>query len=105
MPNGELLRQIRTCVASGDYTLRWHALEQAEQREILLEEIEQALLAEDSEIVEDYPEDTRGSSCLILGWTKRRRPIHVQVSYPPDMTVITVYEPDQERWTDFRVRR
>lgn len=59
------------------------------------------------EIIEDYPDDKYGPSCLIHGKTAGGRAIHVQCSYPSRqvMKVITVYEPDPERWIDFTVRR
>ena len=60
-----------------------------------------------SEIIEDYPEDKYGPSCLILGYTKAGRPLHVQCSYPsrPIVKIITVYEPDPNLWIDFRIRK
>jgi hypothetical protein len=33
-----------------------------------------------SEVIEDYPEDKYGPSCLILGFTVYGRPLHVQCS-------------------------
>ena len=101
----QLLAQIREHVARGAYTLSWHAIEKAEEREIVSDEIEEALLAEAAEIIEDYPRDPRGASCLILGWTRRKRPLHIEVSHPPDVRVITVYEPDPARWIEYRTRR
>ncbi|HEX9641547.1 MAG TPA: DUF4258 domain-containing protein [Candidatus Krumholzibacteria bacterium] len=105
MDRATLLARIRECFASNSYVFTWHAIEKGEERGILIEEVEEAVLAEDAEIIEDYPEDSRGPSCLILGWTARRRPLHVQVSYPPEVRVITVYEPELERWIGYRVRR
>ena len=59
------------------------------------------------EIIEDYPEDKYGSSCLVLGFTKDERPLHIQCSYPsrPLLKIITNYEPDSDLWIDFRVRK
>lgn len=61
---------------------------------------------EEGEIVEDYPEDTRGHSCLILGGGKVGRPIHI-VCAPKDeyLVIITAYIPDEDQWSkDFRKR-
>ena len=33
-------------------------------------------------VIEDYPDDKDGPSCLILGFTTGGRPIRVQCSYP-----------------------
>jgi len=74
----ELLRAIQSAVTVDDRTFSRHGFEQAEERDISPGEIEQALLAANAEIIEDYPEDFRGASCLILGWTGDGRPLHVQ---------------------------
>ncbi len=61
---------------------------------------------EDGEVIEDYPEDVRGHSCLILGFGDDTRPIHIVCS-PKDeyLALITAYLPDEEEWSDdFRVR-
>jgi hypothetical protein len=58
------------------------------------------------EVIEDYPEDARGHSCLILGSVQGARPIHVVCS-PKDeyLAIITAYLPDPIQWTsDFRER-
>ena len=50
-------------------------------------------------IIEDYPDDKYGPSCLIFVMTAERRPIHIQCSYPsrPIVKIITLYEPDPIR--------
>ena len=58
------------------------------------------------EQIEDYPGDPRGASCLLLG-SVAGRAIHMLVTYPPDVVLITAYYPDTRRheWTpDFRRR-
>jgi hypothetical protein len=58
------------------------------------------------EIIEDYPEDVRGHSCLMLGYGEGGRAIHVVCS-PKDeyLAIITAYLPDVTEWSDdFRVR-
>jgi hypothetical protein len=44
---------------------------------------------------------------LVFGVTLARRPVHIQCSYPsrPLVKIITLYEPDPQRWVDFKVRR
>ena len=61
---------------------------------------------EEGEIIEDYHEDTRGHSCLILGKGRDGRPIHI-VCAPKDeyLAIITAYIPDEAQWSkDFRTR-
>lgn len=59
------------------------------------------------EVIEDYPDDSRGHSCLILGRGKGKRPIHVVCSPKTDyLAIITAYLPSKEDWEDhFRKRR
>jgi hypothetical protein len=59
----------------------------------------------DGEIIEDYPDDKYGPSCLILGYTQAGRALHIQCSYPsrPLVKFITLYEPDKNLWIDFKV--
>jgi len=59
------------------------------------------------EVIEDYPDDKYGPSCLILGFTEAGRPLHIHCSYParPVIKVITVYEPDPGEWVNNRERR
>ena len=70
-----------------------------------MQEVREAI--ETCELLEDYPEDKYGPSCLILGFTKSKRPLHIQCSYPSGSLIklITLYEPDPERWIDFKRRR
>lgn len=62
---------------------------------------------EDGEVIEDYPEDVRGHSCLLLGYGENDLAIHV-VCAPKDdyLAVITAYLPDEDEWSaDFKVRK
>ncbi len=58
-------------------------------------------------MIEAYPGDKYGPSCLVLGFTTAGRPLHVQCSYPsrPLVKLITLYEPDPDLWEDGRFRR
>ena len=87
------------------YTLTAHGLQKATARRVAVDDIITAILDEDAEMVEDYPEDPRGPSCLILGWTQSGSPLHLTVAYPPDPAVITVYRPHPDKWVDYRTRR
>jgi hypothetical protein len=82
-----------------------HAVDQSILKHITRREIEEALAT--GEVIEDYPTDKYGPSCLVFGVTSTSRPIHVQCTYPdnPKVKIITVYEPDPNKWIGFRVRR
>ena len=57
------------------------------------------------EILEDYPDDVRGHSCLLIG-TPQGRPVHVVCSPRAEyLAIITAYLPDLAKWSpDFRRR-
>jgi len=52
-----------------------HGVEQRINRHIKSEEIKQAIL--NGEIIEDYPSDKYGPSCLIYGKTNAGKALHV----------------------------
>ena len=97
---------IRRKIATRQYEFSKHAVDQTIIRGITVAELEQAI-SNRSEVIEDYPEDKYGPSCLILGFTADGRPLHVQCSYPsrPLVKIVTVYEPDPSLWLDFRIRK
>lgn len=59
------------------------------------------------EIIESYEDDKPYPSMLLFGKTLGERPLHVVCAYASEedqVIVITVYEPDPNRWEDFRRR-
>ncbi len=101
-----MIRKIRVKLKMRQYEFSKHAVDQSIMRDISVRDVEDAV-ASRSEVIEDYPDDKYGPSCLILGYTKAGRPLHIQCSYPsrPLVKIITLYEPDPDLWIDFRVRR
>ena len=101
-----MIHKIRAKLKRHQYEFSKHAVDQSIIRDISVAEVEDAI-ANRGEVIEDYPDDKYGPSCLILGYTKAGRPLHVQCSYPsrPLVKIITLYEPDPDLWMDFRVRR
>jgi|SRR3954471_18327892 len=100
-----MIDEIRKKIADSRFELSKHATDQSLLRGIRVQEIQEAIAA--GEIIEDYPKDKYGPSCLILGFTWMHRPLHIQCSYPSRdlIKIITLYEPDPEIWIDFRTRR
>ena len=96
---------VRAKVQNDQFEFSQHAVDQSIVREISVQEVRQAITV--GEVIEDYPEDKYGPSCLILGFTTAGRPLHVQCSYPSRLLVkiITVYQPDPKLWIDYRTRR
>ena len=101
-----LLDDIRIKIERRQYEFSKHAVDQSILRKVTVTELEEAMTGS-LELIEDYPEDKYGPSCLILGNTNLGRRLHVQCSYParPLLKIITVYEPDPELWIEFRVRK
>ncbi|MBI4487656.1 MAG: DUF4258 domain-containing protein [Deltaproteobacteria bacterium] len=94
---------IQDRVRKGEYLWRQHAIERSIEREVAEEEVAEVILS--GEIIEEYPEDKYGPSCLIFGRTSTGRPLHVQCSVPPDVWIVTLYEPNPDEWVDFRKRK
>jgi hypothetical protein len=103
--NMAMIEEIRAKIAQDQFEFSQHAVDQSIIRYISVQEIREMIA--DGQVIEDYPDDKYGPSCLIFGFTLKGRPLHVQCSYPsrPLVKIITLYEPDPKLWIDFRVRR
>lgn len=101
-----MLDDIREKIERRQYELSKHAVDQSILRDISVAEIEEAISGQ-SKVIEDYPEDKYGATCLILGHTNTGRPLHIQCSYPsrPLIKIVTLYEPDPQHWIDMRIRK
>lgn len=84
-----------------------HAVRQMSHPDRMISVAEVRHVAENGELIEDYPEDVRGHSCLILGYGEGGRPIHVVCSPKAEyLAVITTYPPTEQEWEDnFRKRK
>lgn len=99
-----VLAEIRFKIAQSQFEFSQHAVDQSIIRRISVQELRQAIA--DGEVIEDYPNDKYGPSCLIYGVTFENRPLHIQCSCPsrPLVKIITLYEPDSKFWIDYKVR-
>lgn len=100
-----ILDEICTKIRNGQFEFSQHATDQSIIRHINVQEVREAI--EDSEMIEDYPDDKYGPSCLLFGFTQSRRPLHVQCSYPSRslVKIVTLYEPDPLQWIDHKTRK
>jgi hypothetical protein len=100
-----MIEEIRRKVRDQEYEYSLHAVDQSIVRRISRLEVEEAMQV--GEVIENYPSDKYGPSCLILGRTSQGRPIHIQCTHPERLRVkvITLYEPSPDEWIDFRTRR
>ena len=98
--------QIQEKVKHRQYKLTSHAERERGSDRITIQEIEEALLSHQAEVIESYPEDVRGKSCLVLGFTKGGSPLHLVCGlWAEELIIITVYRPDHEQWVNWRLRR
>lgn len=99
------LEEVRQDLTSGRYEFSRHAFRRAVERNVSDGEIRQA--GKNARIIEDYPDDKYSPSCLLLGYTKADRPLHLQVSLAEtrNVKIITLYEPDDSEWMDDSKRR
>ena len=98
--------RIRELVNAKTYRLTRHGEIERDADKISMIELEEALLSDHSEIIEDYREDPRGHSFLMLGFTKKGQAIHALCSIHEEyLVIITVYRPDPDLWIDWKTRR
>jgi hypothetical protein len=84
-----------------------HAIRQMTRPDRMITPAEVEAVVLSGEAIEDYPEDPRGHSSLLLGFGDGGRAIHVLCSPKTDyLAIITSYLPDPARWSDdYRSRR
>jgi len=83
-----------------------HSLRQMLRPERMISRLEVRQVIAHGEVIEDYPDDPRGHSCLMLGVGEEGCAIHVCYAPKEDyLAVITAYLPDEHEWSeDFRMR-
>jgi hypothetical protein len=84
-----------------------HAVRQMSRPDRMINRREVRRVVEHGELVEDYPGDPRGHSCLLLGRGAGGRPVHVVCSPKEDyLAIITAYLPASTQWEDdFKTRK
>ncbi|MCH9740358.1 MAG: DUF4258 domain-containing protein [Epsilonproteobacteria bacterium] len=86
------LEWIVSKVEADDYIFSRHADEERMNDSLMISEVEESMF--NGSILESYPEDKRGSSCLVVGFTKQGKPIHTVCGKSGDrLVIITVYIP------------
>jgi hypothetical protein len=83
-----------------------HAVLQMSRPERLIRSEDIRDVIANGEVIEDYPTDSRGHSCLLLGKSKDGRFLHVVCSPKEDyLTIITAYIPSPSEWRNDLKRR
>ncbi len=99
------LDEVRKQLSVGEFEFSRHAFKRVVERSIADQEIREA--GAQASVIEDYPDDKYSHSCLLLGFTQIRRPLHIQVSLAETdlVKIITIYEPDANEWVNYSTRR
>jgi hypothetical protein len=91
------IEDIKRKVGEGKYAVSFTHTEKLRLRRIKTGDIEQAVKS--GNIIENYPNDPRGPSCLVLGRIGDRA-LHIFFARleAEEILVVTAYEPDPEEW-------
>lgn len=91
-----LIDRLRAHVVAGRVRVTLHASYEMAAEQVLASDLVAAFM--DGDVIEEYPDDPRGPSCLVSGM-HGTRPIHVVCTIgKPPIAIITAYEPKPPRW-------
>jgi len=84
-----------------------HAVRQMSRPDRMISPQEVKTVVMKGEIIEDYPNDPRGHSCLMCGEVSAHRVLHVVCSPKEEyLAIITAYLPSVDEWEDnFKKRK
>lgn len=100
----KVLDHIKKFINKGYYDVKLHTRTRMIERNIKIKDVKEAI--ENGKIIQEYVDDEPLPSYLIYSKTSESRPIHVVVGVDEEVVaIITVYEPDPEKWIDFTKRR
>ncbi|MHB8481687.1 MAG: DUF4258 domain-containing protein [Nitrospiria bacterium] len=100
----DLLQKIRLQVDTENVRITLHAQQEMVEEYFKFDEVLEAL--RNGQILENYPEHRRGACCLIGGFTKKGRPIHIVCTTGQQVLIlITIYEPKPPKWITPTQRR
>jgi hypothetical protein len=102
------IHEIRQLIRQGAYEFSMHAQQERLAEDLDVTEVEEAITQ--GEILESYPHDPRGESCLMLGYAGIKA-IHAVLGWAKVrgeekriLRIITVYIPQSPKWSDPRTR-
>lgn len=99
-----LLAKIHAHVEAENIFITTHAQQEMDEEGITSDDVLQAIRA--GHILENYPDDQRGPSCLLNGVCGTGRLLHIVcATQSPVLIIITVYEPKRPKWTSPTKRR
>lgn len=99
------IKKIQTFATLGRVLQTKHCLLRLGQRGITQRDI--FFCIKEGKIIKSYPDDTPDPSCLILGLSIKKQPLHVVIGLSEQyITLITAYYPDINQWeNDFQTRK
>jgi len=102
----DILDRVRASAAKRILFLS-HAVRQMVRPDRMITAAEVRCAVEEGDLIEDYPEDPRGHSCLILGHSSDGTAVHVVCSPKQEyLAIITAYRPGSDQWeSDLETRR
>ena len=91
---------IRNEIEMQSYEIAIHADDERIADELSVSQLELVLL--NCDIMEEYPEDPRGESCLTIGFLPDKTRVHIVCGMNPadHLILITVYVPYMPKWKD-----
>jgi hypothetical protein len=97
------IEEIKEKTKLDKYEISFHAEKERYAEDITISDLETAIY--NGEILEDYPNDSRGPSCLVLGYSQNQ-PIHIicGCALMKWIRIITVYIPKLPKWINERTR-
>ena len=100
------LEDVITLIAAGQWRASEHAVDEALAEGISLNDL--ATKIEAAELLEGYPDDSRGAALLAIQWDGQDNPIHVvwgrRIEPGARAVIVTVYRPHPPHWIDERTR-
>jgi len=103
MKEQDFLQIAKEKAKTGKIELSDHAADEAFDEAITVKDIRQALSHnKKTQVLEPYPDDPRGPSCLFVGPAEDGRWIHVVAGgfARERLIIITVYRPEPPKWKD-----
>lgn len=101
------LAAVQALAARGEVRISDHGYDERADDSILAGDVLAGLAA--AVVVEDYPDDPRGRSVLVLQHSADGRPIHVvwaiAMGKNTPAVMVTAYRPDPSRWSSDYMRR
>ena len=90
---------------TGQFEFTRHAFRRAVERNISDSEIMEC--GKQVSLIVEYPDVKYTPSCLLLGFTNAKRPLHIQISLADTdlVKIITIYEPEESEWINYTTRR